>query len=78
LVNNITNALGSSELSVASFLDAGKSTLANVLQQGATDRSTALDLLTADALVTYAFEMVADDPESTARDAMHSIAQLAT
>lgn len=41
---------------------AGHDLLAAQLAAGATARDAALDLLTADALVTYAFEAAADDP----------------
>lgn len=46
------------------LLDAGKQLLGTILQSGSTQRDAALDLLTADALVTYAFEAAADDPAS--------------
>lgn len=38
--------------------------LARVLDSGAASRDSALDLLSADAFVTYAFEAAADAPES--------------
>lgn len=46
------------------LLHAGQSLLATILGSGCTQRDAALDLLTADALVTYAFEAAADDPAS--------------
>jgi hypothetical protein len=36
--------------------------LKRVLDSGAAERAAALDLLTADGFVTYAFEAAADDP----------------
>ena len=50
-----------------------------LLMQGSTSRDSALDLLTADALVTYAFEAAADQPGdvvSRAHDAMIRMAGL--
>ncbi len=42
----------------------GHTLLATILGTGSTQRDAALDLLTADALLTYAFEAAADDPET--------------
>jgi hypothetical protein len=61
------------------LLLAGQSLLAGILGSGSTQRDAALDLLTADALVTYAFEAAADDPSSLdaqAAAAMRTIAAL--
>ena len=44
------------------FLSAGEGLLSLLLLEGRTSRETALDLLCADALVTYAFEVASDDP----------------
>jgi hypothetical protein len=46
---------------------AGSALLAQLLVDGCGDRTAAPDLLTADALVTYAFEAAADDAAATAR-----------
>ncbi len=59
------------------LLDAGRGLLASILQHGSTQRDAALDLLTADALVTYAFEAAAEDPatlDARAAAAMRAIA----
>ncbi len=59
------------------LLDAGQALLASIIGSGSTQRDAALDLLTADALVTYAFEAAADDPstlDARAADAMRAIA----
>jgi hypothetical protein len=61
-------------------LSAGEALLAEVLRGDARDRATALDLLTADALVTRAYELAAADPgalERLARDGMRRMAALA-
>ncbi|MBP6774132.1 MAG: hypothetical protein KA154_14120 [Gemmatimonadaceae bacterium] len=60
-------------------LEAGEQLLAALLASGSTSRVTALDLLSVDALVTYAFEAAADAPEeleSRAARAMACIAAL--
>lgn len=60
-------------------LRAGERLLAGLLASDASSRDTALELLTADALVTHAFECAADDPESLpsiASAAMLRIARL--
>ena len=60
-------------------LTAGESRLAVLLAHGATDRTSALDLLAVDALVSYAFEAAAETPEileQIATDAMTRIAEI--
>ena len=59
------------------LLGAGEALLVSILGSGCTQRDAALDLLTADALVTYAFEAAADDPailDARAASAMRAIA----
>ena len=61
------------------LLTAGQALLSTILVSGSTQRGAALDLLTADALVTYAFEAAADEPttlDARAADAMRAIAAL--
>lgn len=62
------------ELPVADVLaNAGQALLHGVLArsgEGAGDRANALDLLAADACVTWAFEAAADDPDAVAARAM--------
>ena len=63
----------------AALLTAGEELLAKILGSGATQRDAALDLLTADALVTYAFEAAAADPatlDARAALAMRAISAL--
>jgi hypothetical protein len=60
-------------------LEAGEQLLAALLTAGSTERGTALDLLAADALVTYAFQAAADTPgqiETLASRAMQRISAL--
>ena len=61
------------------LLGAGEALLATILGSGSTQRDAALDLLTADALVTYAFEAAADVPallDAQAAAAMRAISAL--
>ena len=44
------------------LLRTGETVLTRLLREAATTRESALDLLAADALVTYAFEAAADEP----------------
>ena len=63
------------------LLQAGETLLASVLaERSGVARDRALDLLAADACVTWAFEAAADDPSTLgerARDAMRRIAEVA-
>ena len=61
------------------FLEKGERLVAELLQSQNTARHSALDLLTADALVTYAFEAASETPsaiEARASAAMTRIAAL--
>ena len=57
---------------------AAERTLRSLLRVKATDRAGALDLLAADALVTYAFEAAADAPEELERRATEAMRRLST
>lgn len=66
---------------VESLLEMCESLLRDVVARPAAGRESALDLLAADALATYAFEAAADASKSleqSARDAMTRIGALAT
>lgn len=63
------------------LLAAGERLVATLLRAGSTTRESALDLLAADALVTYAFEAASEAPADLAErasEAMRRIASLAT
>jgi hypothetical protein len=45
------------------LIDAAQAAMTRLLSQACLTRDSALDLLAVDALVTYAFEAAADDPE---------------
>jgi len=51
---------------VDAFIEASEVLLRRVLEGGAIARANALDLLAADACVTWAFEAAADEPASIA------------
>ena len=75
------SALESDEREAAvACLRAGEQLASELLQENATSRDSALDLLAADALVTYAFEAASERPGELAaqcRAAMVRIAALA-
>jgi hypothetical protein len=69
----------SSDMIPEVFLAKGERLVADLLQTHSTSRISALDLLTADALVTYAFEAASESPsaiETRASAAMTRIAAL--
>lgn len=62
------------------LLDASATAMADLLRDGCLTRESGFDLLAVDALVTYAFEAAADDPEqldARTRAALSRIAALA-
>jgi hypothetical protein len=59
------------------YLDAAEELLATLISDGCVSRSSALDLLVADALVTYAFEVAADEPARVAERAERAMARIA-
>jgi len=58
-------------------LSAGELILDGLLASGSTSRESALDLLTVDALVTYAFQLAADDPTRLEARAARAMARIA-
>ena len=70
-------ARGAERPTADACLAAGGDVVAAVCRADPRSRTTALDLLAADALVTLAFELAADDPlslEATAERALREIA----
>ena len=61
----------------ALLLDAGERLVATLLATGSTTRDSALDLLTADALVTYAFEAASEFPTDLADRAAEAMVRIA-
>ncbi len=59
-------------------LEAAERLLARLLEKGCAARDTAVDLLAVDALVTYAFESAADQPESVAELARWAMVRFAS
>lgn len=62
----------------ARLLGAGERLLSALLARGSATRDVALDLLVADALVTYAFEAAAEQPESLEPRADEAMRRLST
>ncbi|MDB4876246.1 MAG: hypothetical protein JWM41_2692 [Gemmatimonadetes bacterium] len=61
----------------ACCIDAADELLRDLLSRPSAGRDSALDLLTVDALVTYAFEAAATEPEMLVRRANDAMARLA-
>jgi hypothetical protein len=57
---------GSAPMSAERCVDAAALAVGALLADGATSRASALDLLAADALATYAFELASDRPRELA------------
>jgi hypothetical protein len=79
LVSSIEAALGDRvaaprDAAADVCLDAAESLLRDLLARPSAGRESALDLLTVDALVTYAFEAAAAEPDTLERRA-HDAAQ---
>lgn len=58
-------------------IDAARNVLASVVARPSAGRECALDLLTADALTTYAFEAAATAPDALVRRASEAMSRLA-
>jgi hypothetical protein len=59
------------------YLDAAERLLGALLREGCTSRQSALDLLVADALVTYAFEAASDEPSRIIERAHRAMVRIA-
>lgn len=82
LAARVSTALGSVPVAQhetsARLLTAAETLLARLLRDGCATRDAAHDLLTADALVTYAFEAAAEaDPSSLAGSAANAMRRIA-
>ncbi|HEX5435524.1 MAG TPA: hypothetical protein VFW98_00070 [Gemmatimonadaceae bacterium] len=78
----VVTALGASGQSGADdaperFLGAAETLVEELLRDPGGGRAHALDLLAVDALVTYAFEAAAEQPETLARRAVEAMVRLA-
>ena len=75
----LADVAGAADESVAErCLAAGERLLAGLLARGCGSRDAALDLLAADALVTYAFEAASAEPARLEERARRAMANLAT
>ena len=82
LASRISEVLGErrdaeAESVTQSCLDAAERLLRELMTRSSAGRETALDLLTVDALVTYAFEAAADAPELLESSAAAAMVRLA-
>ena len=59
------------------FLAAAEGLVRSLLDEDATSRESALDLLAADALVTYAFEALSEQPAHLTRRASEAMTRIA-
>lgn len=76
----MTRAVASRAAEPTALLDAAEQAITTLLDGGCLTREAGLELLAVDALVTYAFEAAADDPDqidASARAALVRIAGLA-
>lgn len=62
-VSQLLSAVPARGGAVEQHIAAAERTVARLLRDQSTSRASALDLLAADALATYAFELAADDPD---------------
>ena len=60
----------------STLIDAAQAALARLSRGGAADRATALDLLAVDALVTYALEWTAENPDDIPRLSERAMSRL--
>lgn len=59
------------------LVEGAERVLARLLREGCATRQSALDLLAADAMATYAFEAAADDPERMVERTDRAMARIA-
>ncbi|HET7457158.1 MAG TPA: hypothetical protein VFJ74_05865 [Gemmatimonadaceae bacterium] len=77
LARRLREVLAGNEPNLRSCRDAAESLLARLLDEDCAVRDSALDLLVADSLVTYAFEIAADDPTSLEGEAELAMRRIA-
>jgi hypothetical protein len=75
-IDAMTAGIASREASADAFLTAAEAAMGGLLRDGCLRRESALDLLAIDALVTYAFEAAADDPEHLEDQAVRALARI--
>ena len=76
-VAELLDAAGGAGSPVDRHLAAAEHTVARLLRHQSTSRASALDLLAADALATYAFELAADRPDDIPELAVRAMARFA-
>ena len=77
LARRLREVLGGVEPDARGCIEAAEGLLTRLLDEDCAARGAALDLLVADALITYAFEIAADDPTSLERVADAAMTRIA-
>ena len=75
-IDALTVGIADRPVSADAFLDAADAGMGTLLRGGCLTRESALDLLAIDALVTYAFEAAADEPEQLDDRAVRALARI--
>ena len=75
-IEAMSAGIASREPSADALLGAAEAAMSGLLHDGCLTRESALDLLAIDALVTYAFEAAADDPEHLEDSAVRALARI--
>ena len=76
-LHGLAAPFASREPTAETLLDVAATAMASLLHDGCLTRASALDLLAVDALVTYAFEAAADDPERIEVRTQQALARIA-
>lgn len=74
----MTAEIASRDASSDAFLAAAEAAMHDLLRDGCLTRQSALDLLAIDALVSYAFEAAADDPDRLEEFAIRALARISS
>lgn len=77
-IDAMTAATAAHDAAADVLLASAEAAMAGLLRDGCLTRESALDLLAVDALVTYAFEAAADDPEHLEDRAIRALARIST
>jgi hypothetical protein len=72
----LATSAAEAKVSAEVFADAGKFLLDELNQRGCNERSSAVDLLAADALFTYAIEISATSPEAISSAADYALKRI--
>ena len=76
-IDAMTAAAADAPASADALVACAEGAMAGLLHDGCLTRTSALDLLAIDALITYAFEVAADEPERIEEHAQRALAVMA-